>query len=110
MYWTSNIIQFLFFSSKTFANINFAWVQPACNPWDTYNHCLRGQHCESEVCVPNFSPEFRHLSTSEKKRSLDSSEKSRYAALYTKDGIPQIHIAVLFVKIELEVQAANSIV
>ncbi|KLU85891.1 hypothetical protein MAPG_04911, partial [Magnaporthiopsis poae ATCC 64411] len=47
-------------ASLVTANINFTWVQPSCGPDDPFNRCLRGQHCESTSCVPDYDPRRHH--------------------------------------------------
>jgi hypothetical protein len=61
------LLALLAFSPLALANINFTWINPSCGPSDTYNKCLKGQHCEGTACVPDVNPDAGVVRASEKR-------------------------------------------
>jgi hypothetical protein len=61
------LLALLAFTPLALANINFTWINPTCSPSDTYNKCLKGQHCEGTACVPDVNPDPGLVRSSEKR-------------------------------------------
>ncbi|KAF2254806.1 carbohydrate-binding module family 18 [Trematosphaeria pertusa] len=72
------------FASLAAANINFHWVNPACDFESAPGKCLTGQHCtEQNTCAAN--PSNEHL-TSRSRSFLRDVPAKRQGQQYSTDG------------------------